>query len=65
MLHYTLLTALCLIFLIPDISYAYLDPGAGSMILQAVAAGIIGVGIFWRRIIKAIKRLFQRDKPSG
>jgi hypothetical protein len=65
MLHYTFLTVFCLIFLVPDISYAYLDPGAGSIVLQALAAGLIGLGIFWRRIINGIKRLFRRGKSSG
>ncbi len=34
----------------------YIDPGTGSIILQAIAAGIIGgavaVRLFWHRILK-------------
>ncbi|NLD80981.1 MAG: hypothetical protein GX642_07435 [Smithella sp.] len=64
MFNYLLLIVFCLILLVPDISYAYLDPGTGSMMLQALAAGIIGLGIFWRRIINGIKRLFRKNKSS-
>jgi hypothetical protein len=42
----------------------YLDPGAGSMILQALAAGIAGLAVtgklYWGRIKRAV-RLGQRD----
>lgn len=35
--------------------FAYIDPGTGSIILQAIAAGIIGglvaVKLFWHRIL--------------
>lgn len=50
---------------------AYLDPGTGSMVIQAVLAAIAAVGvsagIFWRRI----KGFFHRgdeakpDKPGA
>jgi hypothetical protein len=48
----------CLIFFLvfPQNAYAYLDPGTGSMMLQALAAGIIAAGVFWRRILNACKR---------
>lgn len=43
---------------------AYLDPGTGSMIVQAVIAGIaaisVSVGIFWKRL----KSFFGRDKED-
>ena len=59
MIHHILFIVLCFIFLIPNVSFAYLDPGTGSIILQALVAGIIGLGIFWRRIIKGIKQFFK------
>ena len=37
---------------------AYLDPGNGTMILQmiagAVAAGLVMLKLFWRRILRAL-----------
>jgi hypothetical protein len=46
--------------LFPSDAYAYLDPGTGSMMLQALAAGIIAAGVFWRRILNACKRFFTK-----
>jgi hypothetical protein len=43
---------------------AYLDPGSGSMILQAFAGGIAGVAVvgklYWRRL----KSVFVRRRSS-
>lgn len=40
---------------------AYLDPGTGSMVIQALAAGAISVGIFWRGIVTKAKMIFGRS----
>ena len=38
--------------------YAYLDPGSGSMILQAIAGGVAAVAVmgkfYWRRFLGVI-----------
>ena len=38
--------------------YAYLDPGSGSMILQAIAGGVAAVAVlgkfYWRRFLGLI-----------
>ncbi len=40
--------------------FAYLDPGAGSMILQMILAGILGLSYtiktYWRRIVRFVRR---------
>lgn len=41
-------------------SFAYLDPGTGSIILQAVVAFFAFVGIWWKKIILKIKNLFKK-----
>ena len=41
-------------------SFAYLDPGTGSIILQAVVAFFAFVGIWWKKIIFKIKNLFKK-----
>ena len=45
---------------------AYLDPGAGSMLLQALLGGVAAVGviarIYWRRVTTAIHGRLQRSK---
>ena len=39
-----------------EVSLAYLDPGTGSILLQAViggiAAGLVGVRMYWKRITR-------------
>lgn len=55
-----------LMMLIPSHSYAYLDPGTGSMVLQIILGGIAGLAlfgrIFWRKLRAA---LFNKNRnPS-
>lgn len=45
---------------------AYLDPGTGSMLLQALLGGVAAVGViaklYWRRVTAAINGRLQRAK---
>ena len=41
-------------------AYAYLDPGTGSIILQALAAGVLAMGVGWRWIINFFKNLGKK-----
>ena len=49
-------------------AYAYLDPGTGSMIIQAVIAAVaiasVSIGIFWRRLKSFFGRLFGRGEEK-
>ena len=51
-------------FTLPETSNAYLDPGTGSIILQAVigvaVGGLFAVGLFWSRVKSFFKNLFSR-----
>ena len=51
-----------IILLRPDISYAYLDPGTGSLLLQglvaALAAGGAAITVYWSKL----KSLFSKKK---
>jgi len=53
-------------FTLPGTSHAYLDPGTGSIILQAVigvaVGGLFAVGLFWSRVKTFFKNLFSKDK---
>jgi hypothetical protein len=45
---------------------AYIDPGSGSLIIQAVIAAIIAVPIFLRSHIgRAVRTLRRTDEPEG
>ena len=56
--------ALCISLVFTTPACAYLDPGTGSMIVQAVIAVVTiagaSVGIFWKRL----KSFFGRDKEK-
>jgi hypothetical protein len=43
-------------------AYAYIDPGAGSMLVQAALAALAGIAVFWRSLWDRVKRWFRRDK---
>ena len=60
-----LLIALFLQIIFTNPAHAYIDPGTGSMIVQAVIAAVaavsVSIGIFWRRIRSFFDRLFGRN----
>jgi hypothetical protein len=43
------------------LSFAYLDPGSGSILLQLLVAGLLGALVLLRSSWGRIKSLFQRD----
>ncbi len=59
------LTCLYVVFA-PTYSYAYLDPGTGSIIIQAIVAFFAAVGgvcsLYWRKITSIFKR--KSDKKD-
>lgn len=63
------LVVLCAIFLcVPQTSFAYVDPGTGAYVIQAVAA-LVGAAVFYvshpRELIKRIRdRILKRKDPS-
>jgi hypothetical protein len=46
---------------------AYLDPGTGSMLLQAIVGGVAAAAvagrIFWRRILELLHIRKKEDRP--
>jgi hypothetical protein len=52
------ISALVVIHLVPTPSYAYLDPGAGSMFLQLILGGVAGlvviIKLYWHRLLAMI-----------
>ena len=47
--------------------YAYLDPGSGSLIVQALAGGAAAVAVvgrlYWRRLMRVL-RIRKSDEPA-
>ena len=62
------ITGICVPLLLPDSAHAYIDPGTGSMLVQAaiaaVAAASVSIGIFRRRLRSFFGRLFGRKKDE-
>lgn len=47
--------------------FAYIDPGSGSLIVQALIAGIVALPIFFRHQIRRAVRAFRgpREADTG
>lgn len=58
------LVSLFWILAIPRDTYAYLDPGSGSYMLQLIIGfvfgGIVTLKLFWKKIKSFIRRIFDR-----
>ena len=58
--------SLVLVLVCPRLAHAYIDPGAGSYIAQAVVAALVTGGflvkLFAARVRAAIARLFSRKE---
>lgn len=52
------------VFLLPAYAYAYIDPGTGSLVLQALIAGGITALAFVRGIREKILDLFRSKKEK-
>ena len=64
-----ILTLFFIIYLsLIDNTYAYLDPGTGSIILQAIlgfiAATIASISIYWTKFKSLISKLFDKKKEN-
>jgi hypothetical protein len=44
--------------------FAYLDPGAGSLLIQALIAGLIGCSFYFRQFVVAPVRAVWRWLPG-
>jgi hypothetical protein len=58
---------MAILFLLPGDAHAYLDPGTGSIVIQAIVAGffgaLLGVKLFWHKILGFFKR--STNNPEG
>tara|TARA_B100000886_G_scaffold139388_1_gene94269 strand:- start:196 stop:423 length:228 start_codon:yes stop_codon:yes gene_type:complete len=56
------------IVIFPNCAYAYLDPGTGSIILQAIigflAASVTAVSIYWSKFKSLISKIFNRKEKE-
>jgi hypothetical protein len=59
-----LLLAVLLVALAPRSAHAYLDPGAGSMILQLVLGGLAGLAVGLRLVWRRLAGRFSRRESA-
>ena len=56
------------VIIFPTKAFAYLDPGTGSIILQAIlgfiAATIASISIYWEKFKSLISKLFGKKKEN-
>lgn len=61
-----MLALVLLLLLVPSPAHAYLDPGTGSYAVQLLIGSLLGglfaLGLFWRRVVASLKRLFKRGR---
>ena len=50
--------------LVTNPSYAYIDVGTGSLVLQVLAAIGVGAMFYVRSIGRAIKKMIKKDSPN-
>ena len=52
----------------PEDAFAYLDPGTGSIILQAIigflAASVTAISIYWSKFKSLFSKLFKKKKEE-
>jgi hypothetical protein len=62
------MVAVAAIICFPGSAYCYIDLGSGSMMVQMLIAGLVGgvfaVKIFFKRIVKNIRKLFGKDNAD-
>ena len=56
---------LAIILFFPSVSHAYLDPGTGSIIIQATIAAFVGIGVALKTYWYKVKRVFTKNKPEN
>ena len=63
-----ILVMIMFIFFLNDNAHAYLDPGSGSIILQAIlgfiAAALATASYYWTKLKIFFSKLFKKEKKS-
>ncbi len=44
---------------------AYLDPATGSILVQMVVGGVVGLGVLFRRTLAGLLGIFRRSQGPG
>ena len=59
---------IALFFFYPNESYAYLDPGTGSILLQAIFGGIVmglvTIQIWWKKLKAFLSKIWKKKSKQ-
>ncbi len=47
-----------------ELVFAYIDPGSGSLVIQALIAGLVAAPIFFRKQISRFVHAVRGDAPA-
>ena len=47
-----------------DLVFAYIDPGSGSLVIQAVIAGLVAIPVIFRQRIASFVRMVRGDRQA-
>ncbi len=65
----TVLGSALILLVSPQLAYAYVDPGAGSLLLQLLRGGVAGVlligKVYWRRVSGLLGFREKKGVPGG
>lgn len=68
-LRITIITFVLVSLLFPQNAYAYLDPGTGSLIIQILIAGFLGVSYYikvnWKKVKNYFAKFFSDKLQKG
>jgi hypothetical protein len=45
-----------------DLVFAYIDPGSGSLVIQALIAGLVAIPVIFRQRIASFVRMVRGDR---
>ena len=48
-----------------NLVFAYIDPGAGSLVIQAIIAAVVSIPFFFRNAIRSTIGRFRRKLADG
>lgn len=61
-----IIVAISLCLILANNSYAYLDPGTGSYVIQVVLALFVGAAfslkLYWAKVTSAIRKIFKFEE---
>ena len=67
-MNFKIILSIFIFFLSSVKAYAYLDPGTGSMIIQALLGVLAAIRayitLYWRKFKNLINKIFQKKKDS-